>query len=464
MTHANLDIVCGFVRAMQGRTLPAPVADAARRCLVDWFAVSLAALADPAPSIVRERMLRWRSAGRALSLYGDRLAAGPAALINGTACHSLDYDDVHLGTACHVSAPTLAAALAVGAERGCTGAQMLAALAAGFEVGCAMGAEGIGVALADHGWHPTGVLGHFSATVAVAVLLGLTQDETAHALGLAATQTAGLQASGGSAAKPFHVGKAAMNGIMAADLAAGGLEAELKLLDDPKSGLLGCLFQQPTLAPFATLGETWQIERNSFKPYAACQLTHAAFEAGRTLAPDAHPGEVRAIRAFVNPLAPKVASRLRPATPMEGKFSIPYCVALGLKGYTAAPADFTHERMEDTALLDLSDVVEVVPDERIERWSARVELHYRDGRVRDARTEAALGSHDRPLGWTEIEAKFLAAVTPVLGHDAPALLRALRAFDAEGGGAEVEAIIERNRETLQALGSRAAKPPVHIHA
>jgi len=455
--HPRLAAVGDFVRSMRTRTLDPALLDAAKQSFVDWFAVSIAALSDPAPSIVRAQMLRWGTQGRAVSLYGDRLAAAPAALVNGTAAHSLDYDDVHLGTAYHASAPTLAAVLAVANDRGLDSHAVLAAFVAGFEVGTALGDAGVGVALADRGWHPTGILGHFSATAAIAALLDLDTTQIADALGLAATQMAGLQASGGSMAKPFHVGKAAMNGILSAELALDGLQAERRLLDDADRGVLGCLFQKPTLAAFDALGSSWQLLRNSFKPYAACQLTHAAFETSASLAEGFSAGGLNKVRAYVNPLAPKVASRLRPASPMEGKFSIPYCVALGLKGHRAAPNDFTPERMADAALLDLTDLVEVVPDERVERWQAKVELRYADGSTRDARIESVLGSTARPLAWPDLEAKFAASVEPALGADAKALLDVLRGFEAEGQVARVAQIIERNRARLDALQMRAAR-------
>ena len=455
MNNANLDAVCDFVCGMPARTLSAEVIDAAKQCWVDWFAVAIAALPDPAPSIVRDQILGWGSRGRALSLYGDRTAAAPAALVNGTLAHCLDYDDVHLGTACHASAPTLAAVLAAGTDRGSSELDLLKAFVAGFEVGTTMGGNGIGVTLADRGWHPTGILGHFSAVSAVAALLNLTRGQIAHALGLAATQTGGLQASGGSMAKPFHVGKAAMNGVMAAGLAQRGLEAETQLLDHQDAGILGCLFQKATLARFDTLGRSWQILRNSFKPYAACQLTHAVFEAGRKLARDFQPKDLHAIRAHVNPLAPKVASRLRPATPMEGKFSIPYCIALGLNGHAAGPADFSSARLADSAVMDLTGLVEVIPDEKVERWSSRVELAYRDGSTRAAEIDAALGSLTRPLAWPDLEAKFMTAVEPILRADAARLLAALRSFEAAGRAAEVAALIERNRAVFNARRTNA---------
>lgn len=446
MTTPNLDSICRFVGATACRPLDPALADAAKQCLVDWFAVSLAALPDAAPSLVRRQMQRWATAGRAMNLYGDLGAAAPMALVNGTLSHSLDYDDMHFGTAYHASGPTLAATLAVALDRGCTGQEVLNAFLTGYEVGTTMGAGGIGPRLADSGWHPTGVLGHFSAVSSAAALLRLPPEQIAQALGLAATQAAGLQASGGTMAKPVHVGKSAMNGVLAAELAAMGMDANPALLDDAQRGIVGCLFQQPLLAPFETLGRVWQIQGNTFKPYAACQLTHAAHETARTMAEGFRREGLRQVRVHVNPLAPKVAGRERATTPMEGKFSIPYCVALGLKGYSADMSGFTAARVADPELRDLAGITQVVATEGVERCAARIDLEYVDGRILRGQVAEVLGSPGRPLTWSDLEAKFLAATTPALGDDAPRLLAALRRFEEPGRMAEVWQIIPQARK------------------
>lgn len=305
----------------------------------------------------------------------------------------------------------MASALAVGMDRGCTEIDILKAFVIGFEVGTTMGDE-VGLRLAAGGWHPTGTLGHFSATAAAAVLLKLTPGQTAHALGLAATQCAGLQSSGGSMAKPFHVGKAAMNGIMSAELALQGLEATTTLFDQERSGILGSLLQEAILPRFNSLGETWQILKNSFKPYAACQLTHSAFEVGKNAAPKFKREGLKKISVYVNPLAPQVASRPRATTPMEGKFSIRYCTALGLHGYSAGQEDFTDARIAESELKELTELIDVVPDEAVERWASRLEITYTDGSVCSSTLEVVSGGPGRPLLWPDLNKKFLDSTLP----------------------------------------------------
>jgi 2-methylcitrate dehydratase PrpD len=441
---SNLDLISGFVAGTHERRLPAPILDATKKCLVDWFAVSLAALADTAPAVARRQMLGWSTTGRAMNLYGDRGAAAPMALVNGTLSHSLDYDDMHFGSAYHASGPTMAATLAVGMDRARTELEVLNAFATGFEVGATLGERGTGPRLAASGWHPTGVLGHFSAVCSAAALLRLSPQQIANALGLAATQAGGLQASGGSMAKPFHVGKAAMNGVMAAELAAMGMDANQALLDHPVKGVLGCLFQQALARDLESLGRTWQIEGNTFKPYAACQLTHAPYEAAFGMARDFRAEGLRGITVHVHPLAIAVAGRPRAATPMEGKFSIAYCVGLGLLGHGADISGFSQHRLDDPALRRLPEVTRVLASDTVERCAARIELDYGEAGVVHGETMAVLGSPGRPMSWSDLDRKFLAIVEPAWGADANHLLDTLHSFERPGQLATVETLIGRH--------------------
>ncbi|HSV44678.1 MAG TPA: MmgE/PrpD family protein [Ramlibacter sp.] len=443
MVTSQLNTVCRFVSESRERPLSSRVLDLAKQCLVDWFAVSLAACPDAAPSAARQMVRSWATQGRAMNLYGDVGAAGPMALVNGTLSHSLDFDDMHFGSAFHATGPTLAATLAVAMDRGCTEAEVLSAFVTGYEVGVAMGEAGIGPSLLAAGWHVTGVLGHFSSASAIAALLQLNPAQTAHAFGLAATQAAGLQASGGTMAKPFHVGKAAMNGVMAAELALLGMDSNTGLFDDARSGVLGCLFQQPTQARFDSLGRVCQLEGNTFKPYASCQLTHAPYEAARGLADGFRRHGLKEVRVTVNPLAPKIAGRATAATPMEGRFSIAYCVALGLLGHSADMSGFTDARLLDAEVQALSRLVRVHPSEEVERWSARIELDYGNDTIIHNDLKAVRGSPSRPLSWSELDEKFLAATAPALGESASQLLDVLHSFEQPVSLAEMTRILNQ---------------------
>jgi 2-methylcitrate dehydratase PrpD len=443
----NADAIARFVVEHRHREYPAAVLDAARQCLVDWFGVCLGALTEP-PAIAVHRMVStWRSQGRARMLAGGHAAPVPAALVNGTLAHCLDYDDTHIESILHGSGPTWAAALAAGAERNASERDLLSAFITGFEVGTRVGNSGIGVRLNHSGWHTTCVLGRYSSAAAASALLGLDAAQVKHALGIVATQVGGLTASVGTMAKPFHAGKTASDGVLAAELAAQSFEAAVDLLDSER-GLMPTLFQDPTVAVrVAEFGTTWEITRNSFKPYAACQLTHASIDCALKLGESIRGAEVTRIRAFVNPLAIKMAGHTDAATANEGKFSLAYTIALGLSGYRARLEDFMAGRLSDGRLQALAARVETIACDAIERTGARVEVTLADGRTLCEETQLAFGSVGHPMGWPDLEAKFLSLAEPVVGTRASALFGVLRDFDKPG----------RLQEALDIVDTRMAR-------
>ena len=442
MATPVLDSVTDFISGAASQRLPAAVSDAAKQCLLDWFAACAAAHHQPGPRGVAELMQRWRSQGGALTLYGKRGAAGPVALVNGTLAHMLDYDDVHLGTASHIGAAVVAAALAVGMDRRASETDILHAIVVGFEVAAALGSHGLGVRLAENAWHPTSIVDHFAAAAAAAFLIRLDGAKIRHAMCAAATQASGLIAAGGSVAKPFHVGKAAMNGIMAAEAAELGLTSTAELLDHPRTGLFAALLQDGSLPDVSGLGKTWQIVTNGYKPYPACQFAHAPFEAAQKLKARAGNKAPQSFRVFVHPLGIKVAGNMQPKTPIEAKFSIAYGVAVGYSGGALLEPDFTSAKLQDPEIGRVRAHVELAPDPALERWAARVELTHTDGTSDQVTVPGALGSPANPMQWADLERKFTLNAEPVYGPRTADVLACLKSFEVPGRAARLASLIE----------------------
>jgi len=421
--------VCRYIVGTRQRSYPADVLDEARKCLLDWTAVCVGAYDAPEAARLHQVLRAWHSQGQARMLWGGQSSAAVTALINGSLSHCLDYDDTHIPSVIHVSGPLWAALLAVGTDRGCEQALMLRAFVTGFEVAARIGDQGVGIRLNNSGWHSTSTLGRLAVAAGVAVLLDLDEAQTAHALGLAATQASGLTASFGTMAKPLHAGKTAMDGILAAELAQAGFEGATGVLD-AHSPLLRTLLQDPELVlRMAPFDEVWEISRNSFKPYAACQLTHGAIDAARQARAQVAGRAIARMRVDVNPLAIKIANIRKASTPTEGRFSMGYCVALGLQGHAVTLQDFLPARLQDSELQELADRLESVGDETVSRTAARLHIELEDGSQITEWVEHAFGSIGNPLGWPELETKFMALVEPVTGRAAE-LLQYLRAFGA----------------------------------
>jgi len=441
--HVTTDKFAGSIAGFLDAPLPPDVRDAALRTTVDWFAACLSGTLDPQARPISGAIHGMRSQGHALALDGQRGAAAPVALVNAMLAHAVEFDDFHLASVFHAGAPTFAAVLALGMDRRCSGADILAGFVAGFEAGVQLGLDGCGLKLAQQGWHPTSILGHLSAAAGCAALLRLTPTQVQYALGHAAVQAGGLMSSAGTMAKAFAIGKAAMGGVMAAELAARNVPGPMNLLSAGPQGLFSTLFQADFCPQLAPIGQSWQITGNTFKPYPSCQLVHAPFDAAQAASRRLAGRLVVGVRAFVNPFALTIAKHPDPHTALESRFSVNHNVALGLLGYHADLEDFTLARVMDPALADLRRRVEVVPHHGVERWGSRLEITCEDGTVFTETVDAALGSLGRPMTWCDLDAKFLSVASPVFGEEAQQLLSSSRNFDAPGALGKIESIVSR---------------------
>jgi 2-methylcitrate dehydratase PrpD len=440
----NGQAIAAYIAGAHDRRLPAEVADMARLCLADWLGVAIGAGEEPAGRIVRDVAAGWRSSGRATVLFGGTTAAPFAALANGTLAHCLDFDDTYVKAVTHIGAPVWAATLALGEEIGADEADLLVAFVAGFETASRLG-SGLGEAVTARGWHSTGVFGRLAAAAASATLLRLDAERALHALGAAATQTGGLTASFGTMAKPFHAGKAAMDGVVAAQLAAAGFAAATGLFE-PGGGLDTALVQDGS-ARFARVDLAgWHILDNSFKPYAACHLTHPAVDAAHALAPRASEiAAIKAVQAEIGALANQITGGKSgmPASPLEAKFDLKYCVALGLHGHALSAADFREPWQPDPAVGATAQKVAVVVSPEMGFAAARLAIDFTDGRRGQAHVPVAKGHPGNPMNWDDMWRKFEALVSPRLGLRSGALFGLVRGFGRGDVLGEIRAILAR---------------------
>jgi 2-methylcitrate dehydratase PrpD len=441
---ANGPAIAAYIAGAPQRVLPSEVAGMARLCLADWLGVAIGAGEEPAGRIVREVAASWRSEGRATVLFGGTAAAPFAALANGTLAHCLDFDDTYVKAITHTSAPVWAATLALGEEMGADETAMLSAFVTGFETAARIG-SGLGEAVTARGWHGTGVFGRLGAAAAASALLRLDAKQALHALGAAATQTGGLTASFGTMAKPFHAGRAAMDGIVAAQLAASGFAAATGLFE-PGGGLDTAMVQDRTvtIAPVDFTG--WRILDNSFKPYAACHLTHPAVDAALALALSANErGAIASVRAEIGALAEQITGGKSgaPASPLEGKFDLKYCVALGLHGHAVSAADFREPWDADPAICATAGKIESVVSPEMGFASARLAVEFADGRREMAHVPIAKGHPGNSMNWDDMHGKFDALVAPRLGARSEALFNLVREFGRGDVLAEIRAMLAR---------------------
>ena len=440
--------IAAYAAGARDREFPAAVTKAAITALVDYIGVAVGAADDAPVRPVRRVAESWAARGNALIFLGPRTTPALAALVNGTMAHAMDYDDAHQMGAGHVSCPCWSAALALASHLGAGEKETLAAFITAFEVMARLGGggpQGVGRSLHRRGFHPTSIFGHVGAAVAASVLMRLDQPTTERALGIAATTAGGLIGSFGTHAKPFHGGKAAMDGIMAAELAAAGFESATHLLETEK-GLLDAFIQDRVVeVPPLDFDERWELLRNGFKPYASCRATHASIQAARQLAPRLAGRKITRVHAKIHPNAMVTAGKLDPRTPLECKFSVPFCISLGLRGYRLVAPDFSEATLRDAAVTELLPLIklEVVPDQP--QYEAHLEVHVEgEGSLR-ADTDIVLGHAQNPMSEADFRDKFQGLVEPVLGPQKTGQLYAsLNQFGQAGSIRKIMDLLDGN--------------------
>src|SRR5215467_12547062 len=330
-----------LTRALAGKSatleydaLPPEAGELARQCVLDYLGVALAGAGD---ELVRLLLSELSEAGGApqASIIGHptRLPVVSAALVNGSAGHALDYDDVNMAMPGHPSVAILPGLLALAESKRSSGREVLTAFVAGYETACRIGAA-LQPGHYNLGFHSTGTVGTFGAAAACARLLGLDATATALALGIAGTQAAGLKSQFGTMCKPFHAGKAAQNGLLAARLAGRGYSSRTDIVECVQGF---ALTHGPDFAPEAALAEPeggLHLFANLFKYHAACYLTHAPIECARRLRADhrLEPDAIAGVTLRLDASCERVCNIPAPIDGLESKFSLRHSVAMALAG------------------------------------------------------------------------------------------------------------------------------------
>jgi 2-methylcitrate dehydratase PrpD len=409
----------------------------AKRCLIDGFGVVLAGASTRGSAIVRDYVKSGASAARDATILGpERMSATAvhAALANAASGHAMDYDDTQLssspdrvfGLLTHPTVPALAAALAVGERIGASGRAFLEAFLVGFEVECKI-AEAINPEHYLRGFHSTGTVGTFAAAASAAKLLKLAAPATTHAIGIAASMSAGIRVNFGSMTKPLHAGRAAENGVTAVELASRGFTAG----DDPLDGEWGFFQVHGGGADLArlvpALGNPYSIVDPgvSIKPYPCGSLGHPTMDAMLKLVTDhdVKPDQIARVRVragsnILNPLRYKTAK-----TELEAKFCLPFMMASIALRRRAGIREFTDEFVASAPVQAMMARVDTLFDAEIEargfdRMRSRVEVDLADGRtLAQASDERYRGSPDRPFTRAELVDKFTDCASLVLSPE-----------------------------------------------
>lgn len=413
--------------------LPEPVNHVARRALIDTLGVSLAGGLEPAPRALVSSALRYATEEPATLLTLEkRCGPGHAALVNGTAAHALDYDDVSGAYDGHPSACVFPAALAAAEATAASGDTLLYAFAFGLEVTTALGAA-LGQENYRRGFHTTSIVGGVGAAAAAGILYGLDEDSLRRAIGIAASCAGGLKKNFGTMTKPLHAGLAARAGVESVELAAAGFTADEDVLSGPVGMLAVYGDPESRLSlPRETEPEEWLISRPgiSIKKYPCCYMLAWALDAALGLkSTGLEPEEIENVEVTVQPGGLSALIHDRPRSGLEGKFSLPYAISAALVDGEVKLATFSDEAVNRPLVRSVMEKVgyEQAPDTEpeagkgfsiVERGYARVRVRLRSGEEREEFVRTPRGAPSQPLTQREIDAKFLDTAGAALGREA----------------------------------------------
>jgi 2-methylcitrate dehydratase PrpD len=415
--------LAAYIQDVTYDSIPADVIQRAKEAIIDGIGVMLAGYPSESATLIRHYI-------NGLGLSGNSTVVGEAttlpseyaALANGVSGHALDFDDTQIssvpdrvyGLLTHPTTPVLAAALPVAEDTAAGGRDLLVAFCAGVEVACKM-AEAIKPYHYKNGFHSTGTIGIFGAAAAAAKLNGLGLEETCHALGIAASKSAGIRAAFGTMTKPYHAGAAAEGGVVATKLASLGYKTDPNALDGPWG-----FFQvagggvDPELV-LGRLGNPYTLVEPgvSIKPYPCGSLAHPSMDAllDLILEHNLRPEVVASVRLGTTSNVLAALRYREPMNELEAKFSIPFCLAILVLERRAGISQFTDEEVLQPKVREMMARVTPYLHEDLEalgfqRIRSLVELTLTDGRVLSREASTSRGTPERPMSQEELADKF----------------------------------------------------------
>jgi 2-methylcitrate dehydratase PrpD len=415
--------VAKYVARTRYRDVPKDAVQLARGFILDGLGVALAGSTDECSRIVQNHIRHASGRGES-SIVGTALSApaAKAALANGVAGHAMDYDDTQLSTSkeavygllTHPTTPVLAAVLAIGEREKISGKDFVLAYLLGVEVECRI-ADAINPRHYQSGFHSTATVGGLGAAMAVGKLLRLGEEQLIRALGIAASMASGLRENFGTMTKPLHAGRAAENGVNAALLAQDGFTAAANILE-ARRGFFNAMaggYDESKIS--GRLGAPYFMKEPgiSIKPYPSGSLSHPAQDLILDLVRqhDLRADDIERIDVGTNSNVPNALIYPMPKTALEGKFSIPFCMAIAVLERKAGIAQFQDRKVRDKKVIELMKRVNLYVDDELEKLGydqvrSRIRIALENGRTIEGRYDVARGHPEKPLSWAELGDKF----------------------------------------------------------
>src|SRR5688572_5980593 len=417
-----MEKIADYAIREQTSKLPADVIHHAKRAVIDWYAALLPGSRVAPATLLEQAFAEDLDRGRARLASGRRATLRAAALINGAASHSVEFDDIYRDAGYHPGSPVISAALAAAQSTGASGEKFLRGVIVGYEVSTRIG-EAVMPSHYKY-WHTTGTVGCFGAAAAVATILGCNRDQFMHALATVGTFASGLQQAFRSQAmsKPLHGGHAADAGAMSAMAAASGVTGALDILEG-EVGFGAAMSVNPDWSKATKgLGKDYHIVHVTFKNHGCCGHTFPSIDAVLALKAKhslTHK-DVRKIRLASYKAGLDIIDNANPEGEYQAKFSIQYTVAHAMVHGSVRLNAFLPERMQDPEVRALMKKIEVIADPELSKGyptqrAAQVEIETNDGRKLSHFQPYRKGDPELPLTDQELDGKFLELAEPVIG-------------------------------------------------
>lgn len=398
-----------FISETEFEDLSNEVVHAAKRCLLDWVGVALAGSQHESVSILLDVLVNEGSSREAKIIGRDiKTDIFNSAFLNAFMAHIHDFDDTHLYTFLHSSPPLGSSIFALSNRVPINGKDALLAFVVGFEVATRIGMA-IVPAMAERAWHMTGMVGGIGAATAIGKILRLNPEQQKYALAIAATHGSGLQAMLGSMSKSLHPGKAAQSGLFAALAAQRGFTSAENVFD-AATGFFTFAAGKTGLDEVVLkgLGQSFQILRNSFKPYSCGVVTHPSIDGIIAIKDESSiaADEIDRIILEVNPHVEYATGKKEPQYGLEGKFSVYHCVAAAFFDGTCGPPQFADEKIRDAQISQLRKKVSINVNDSFLPAEAKITVHLTNGTTLQKYIPHASGTEHNPLSDEKLARKY----------------------------------------------------------
>jgi 2-methylcitrate dehydratase PrpD len=405
-------------------SVPADVIEIGKKSILDGIGLALSGSVAKSGELVRTYLQSAGIKDGSATVIGMGMKVPPrfAAFANGVGVHADDYDDTQLAVAkdrvygllTHPTAPALPAALAVGEEKGASGADAMLAYHIGVELECKI-AEAINPRHYQHGFHATATCGTYAAAAAAAKLKGLSVEQTVRALGCAGSQSAGLRENFGTMMKPFHAGRSSESGIIAADFAELGWTTTDKILEAPRGFFQAAGGGWDNDAIAGKLGKPWTFANPgvSIKPHPSGSLTHPGMTEMLRLMKEHgfKAADVERVDVGTNQNMPNALIHHRPKNELQAKFSMEFCMAILLIEGRGGLPEFTDEVVERADVKKMIEKVNfhVHPEAEAagyDKMTTIIDVHLKNGKTISGRADFGKGSPANPMTYDECADKF----------------------------------------------------------